>query len=304
MTQPRKIVILLGPTAVGKTAMALKLCKQFNGEMISADSQQVYRGMDIGTAKENLTGYGVKCHLIDIINPDEHFDASLFKTLADAAIEDVVKRGVVPVVVGGTGFYIKTLLFGLSKAPSRDMVMRRELMQIREKNGAEAIHRILQGEDPVMALKLAPADFVRAIRAIEVKRLTGKSLADFNKEHESQESYNALKVGLTIDRKELYEKINARVDLMFEGGLIDEVRGLVDKYGSDMQSLKAVGYKEVVSFIKGEVDIDGARRLTKQNTRHFAKRQMTFFRADKKIVWFDPRDFENIASSVENFLGG
>lgn len=296
----KKIVIICGPTAVGKTGLGVKVCKEFDGEIVSADSQQVYRGMNIGTAKENLTGQGVKCHLVDVIDPDEPFDVSKFKELANEAITDIVKRGKLPVVVGGTGFYIRTLLEGLSEAPGRSEEIRNELLKLKEKGGAGALYKLLEDEDPVMAERLNIADYVRVIRALEVKRLTGRSLAEFNREHQRagagdspvagllRNGGKALKIGLNMDRTELYENIDRRVDSMIGNGLIEEVKGLVEKYGAEVQSLKAVGYKEIVQYINGDCDLKEAIRLTKRNTRRFAKRQLTWFRADPEIEWFTP----------------
>lgn len=285
------LIVICGPTAVGKTAVALKLCKEMNGEIVSSDSQQVYRGMDIGTAKEDLSGHGVPCHLIDVVEPNEHFDAAMFVTMAEKAIADIEGRGRLPFIVGGTGLYIKGLLEGFSDAPGRDEVIREELNSIAKAKGRAALHDILRSEDPIMAEKLHPNDITRVIRAIEIKRLTGKSISPSPLRGEGKGGggrYSPLKLGLNIDRPTLYDRINKRVDHMIERGLVEEVKRLTEKYGYDIQSLKAVGYKEIAEFLKGNCTLEKAIELTKRNTRRFAKRQLTWFKADPEIKWFHP----------------
>lgn len=303
-----RIIVICGPTAVGKTGVGLQLCREFNGEIISADSQQVYRTMDIGTAKDDIAGSDIPCHLIDIIEPDQIFNASEYKELADKAIKDVVSRGKVPFVVGGTGLYVKVLLEGLCDAPERDEGIREELNSLcqhldeemasasglppKDGHGAPRtaiLYDILKKEDSLAASKLHPNDTSRIIRAIEVKRLTGKSIYELHNKNNPPQRYDAIKVGLNIERALLYERINKRVDIMVERGLVEEVKGIVDKYGYDIQSLKAVGYKEIVSYLKGEFSLEKAIELTKRNSRRFAKRQMTWFKRDKEIKWFEPK---------------
>lgn len=306
--QPSKIVVICGPTAVGKTSLGIKLCKKFNGEIVSADSQQVYRGMDIGTAKEDLTSAGVRCHLVDVIEPDQPFDVAKFKELADEAIAGIAGRGRLPVVVGGTGLYIKILLEGISPAPGRNEDIRRELMDIRERDGQEALYQILKDEDPTAAERLHVNDTSRIVRAVEIKRQT----ADIRPQKSDCLSLRGgrgptrqsspLKLALTVDRAELYSRINERVDQMIERGLVAEVEGLLAKYGPDIQSLKAVGYKEIVSYLKNERNLEEAIELTKQSTRRFAKRQLTWFRGDKNIEWYSPENFEEIEESIRRFI--
>ena len=296
-----KIIIILGPTASGKTEIGSRLCRDFDGEIVSADSQQVYTGMDIGTAKEDLTGRGIKTHLIDIVSPDQPFDAAQFKTDADRVITGISGRKKLPVVVGGTGFYIKVLLEGLSDAPGRDEKIRTELLEIMEENGAAALHDLLKTEDPLAADRLSENDYIRVIRALEVKRLTGRSITELGKK-ENRRDYETLKIGLNLDRELLYERINERVEMMLSRGLVEEVKGLVSLFGYDIESLRAVGYKEIVGYIKGEIDLEEAIRLTKRNSRRFAKRQMTWFRADPGIEWFSTDEYDLIRKVVESFL--
>lgn len=298
----KKIIIICGPTAAGKTSAGLEICRRFNGEIVSADSQQVYRGMDIGTAKDDISGQGTRCHVIDVVDPDERFDASKYEGLADAAICDILRRGKLPIVVGGTGFYIKVLLEGLCEAPGRDERIRSELMKLREDDGAGSLYEILKTEDPEAALRLHPNDYSRIIRAIEVVRLTGRSISGFQMGQKRGKKYDALKIALNMDRSELYERINVRVDRMIEKGLIDEVKSTAGKYGFGIQSLKAVGYREIAAYLRQEAGLEDSINLTKQNTRHFAKRQITWFKADRENHWHSPAQTADIASKINSFL--
>ena len=284
MTQ--KIVIICGPTGVGKTEIGLKLARDFNGEIISADSQQVYRGLDIGTAKPTKEEQSlVRHHLIDVVDPDETFDLAQYVKLADIAIKKIGQNGILPIVVGGTGLYIKGLCHGISESTGRDAKYRDHLMELKKEKGVEALYRLLEEKDPETASLLKPNDSTRIIRALEVFHVTGRSITVFNREHGFKACrYRTLKIGLTIDRADLYKRINERVDRMFEMGLLDEVGRLVEKYGADCPALKAVGYKEIANAIvpAGITVID----QIKQHTRNYAKRQLTWFKGDKEIVWF------------------
>jgi len=302
MKESTKLIIICGPTAVGKTSVSVELCHRLGGEIVSADSQQVYRGMDIGTAKDDLAGCDIPCHIIDVVNPDQLFDAATFMEVGDEAVLDILSRKKVPVVVGGTGFYIRALLEGLCEAPGRDESVREALVEVAEKEGKSALHQILQKEDPTMAQRLHPNDFSRVVRAIEVKRVTGQSLSEIQENHTPDKRYDYLKIGLMLDREILYDRINQRVDHMMDAGLEDEVKKIVGQYGNDLQSLKAVGYREMVAYIKGEMEREEAIRLTKQNTRHFAKRQMTWFRSDSDIQWFSPDQIDEIETIAQKFL--
>ncbi len=302
MNQLSKLIIICGPTAVGKTSVGVELCRRLGGEIVSADSQQVYRGMDIGTAKDDLAGCDIPCHLIDVVTPDQLFDAATFMEAGDAAVAEILSRKKVPIVVGGTGLYLRALLEGLCEAPSRDPSIRDELLEIAAKEGKQALHKILQKEDPVMAGRLHPNDLSRVMRAIEVKRVTGQSLSEIQESHTPDKRYDSLKVGLMLDREILYDRINQRVDHMMAAGLEGEVKKIIEQYGDDLQSLKAVGYREMVSYLKGEMELEEAIRLTKQNTRHFAKRQMTWFRSDSDIQWFPPDKIDDIETASKKFL--
>lgn len=333
----QKIIIICGPTAVGKTQVGIELAHRFNGEIVSADSQQVWRGFDIGTAKANLKERAdVRHHLVDIVDPSEKFDAAMFIAAADAAISDIVSRppasprepakgrmarlarlhrqqggqawragGLVPFVVGGTGMYIRMLDRGLCEAPPQDEEFREELGRRIENVGLLALHEELTKIDPASASNIHPNDKTRIVRAIEIYELTGVQASKFREEHSfGERRYDALKIGLAIERAEIYRRIDARVDRMVEAGLVDEVRSLLSRYDRTCQPFQAVGYKEIVAHVKGEMPLDEAVQLTKRNSRRFAKRQLTWFRSDKEIRWFAPDDRSSIESAVGAFLRG
>lgn len=302
----QKIIIICGPTAVGKTQVGIELAHRFNGEIVSADSQQVWRGFDIGTAKANLKERAdVRHHLVDIVDPSEKFDAAMFIAAADAAISDIVSRGRIPFVVGGTGMYIRMLDRGLCEAPPQDEEFREELGRRIENVGLLALHEELTKIDPASASNIHPNDKTRIVRAIEIYELTGVQASKFREEHSfGERRYDALKIGLAIERAEIYRRIDARVDRMVEAGLVDEVRSLLSRYDRTCQPFQAVGYKEIVAHVKGEMPLDEAAQLTKRNSRRFAKRQLTWFRADKEIRWFAPDDRSSIESAVGAFLRG
>lgn len=300
----KKIVVICGPTGVGKTEIGLRLAQEFGGEIISADSQQVYRGMDIGTAKSDwISQKIVPHHLIDVVNPDEHFDVQIFTRLADRAIKEITERGRLPFVIGGTGLYIRALCKGMCEAPRRNEKIRDELRRIYEEHGAPHLHKELKEKDPVAAKKIHPNDFVRIARALEVYKLTGQRISDLHERHCFQkERYNALMIGLNMERRLLYDRINKRVERMVENGFLSEVKSLVSRYGYDLKSLKVVGYKEMVDCIKGDISFNDAVNLIKQNTRRLAKRQLTWFRSDKEVKWFDSEDIQGVKNLIRKFI--
>lgn len=300
-----KIVVVCGPTAAGKTRLGIDLAQRFEGEIVSADSQQVWRGFDIGTAKPSLKERAkVPHYLVDILNPDEHFDASRFVSLADEAIRDIVSRGKAPFVVGGTGMYIKMLVHGLCGAPPRDVDFRRSCEVVIEEYGVPALYEKLAEIDPKSAVNFSPNDRTRIIRALEIHHVTGVLASEFRCEHSFGETrYNALKIGLNPNRDELYERINNRVDEMIDGGLVDEVKNLLNKYDEGCQPFQAVGYREIVHCLRGRNSLDDAINLTKQNSRHLAKRQLTWFRSDREIHWFESGNYdERIVTLVKSFF--
>lgn len=300
----QKIIIICGPTAIGKTRVGIELAKRFDGEIVSADSQQVWRGFDIGTAKPDLKERSdVPHHLIDVAEPDERFDAAKYVALADAAIAGIAARGKVPFVVGGTGMYIRMLVHGICDAPPRDQDIRAEFEAEIEKHGVPALHEELGKIDPETAASLSPNDRTRIVRALEIHRLTGMPASAFRKRHGFKERrYDALKIGLSIDRAELYRRIDERVDRMIKDGLAGEVRSLLERYPEGCQPFHAVGYREIVDFVKGRIDLDEAVRLAKRASRRFAKRQLTWFRADTEIRWFGPHQIDEIADVVRGSL--
>jgi tRNA dimethylallyltransferase len=292
----QKIIIICGPTAVGKTRVSIELAERFKGEIVSADSQQVWRGMDIGTAKANLTErFRIPHHLIDVADPDEHFDAAKFLELADRSIADIASRGKLPFVVGGTGMYLRMLVNGLCEAPPQDSRVRKQIEDEIDAQGLPRLHQKLSAVDPESGLNIHPNDRTRIVRALEIYELTGIPANDFRKVHcYSEQRYDALKVGLNIEREELYHRINDHIDRMLEEGLLDEVRGLMERYGPDAQGLRAVGYREFVRHLEGEISLHEATHLAKRNSRRFAKRQLTWFRADDEIKWFAPNELHRI----------
>jgi tRNA dimethylallyltransferase len=300
----KKIIIICGPTATGKTAVGIWLAKQFNGEIVSADSQQVWRGFDVGTAKANLTERSeVRHHLIDVCEPTQHFDSEFFLKLADAAIADIVSRGKTPFVVGGTGMYLKMLERGICDAPPGDDQFRGALEKELDAGNIWELHERLRMLDPDAAKDIHPNDRTRIVRALEIQHLTGVPASEFRRRHDfSEKRYDALKIGLELDRKELYERINDRVDTMMGDGLLNEVRELLEKYGPNCQPFRAVGYREFVAYLKGEMRYEEALEETKKQSRRFAKRQMTWFRADPEIEWFAPADRHEISSVCARHL--
>ncbi len=292
------MLVICGPTAVGKTAYALEMAEKNGAEIISADSGQIYRGMDIGTAKPTLEEQALTFHLIDIINPNEIFSAADFRERALKAITEIQARGKQPLIVGGTGLYIKVLEEGLFEGPSRDPVLRQALEKEIQEKGTETLHAELQKIDPEAAKSIPAANRQRLIRALEVYRLTGKPISEFWGEHRRGRSPclpekghpqggapTFRKIGLTLPKEELHQRIEKRIDTMVQQGLADEVSGLLKKWGRDSPGLKLIGYKEMVSYLEGEQSLEKAISLIKQNTRQYAKRQMTWFRRDKGIKW-------------------
>lgn len=285
-----KIIVICGPTAVGKSRVALELAQKYNGEIVSADSQQVWKGLDIGTAKPTpVERSQVPHHLIDVVSPDENFDVSRYVTLADAAIADITKRKKTPLVVGGAGMYIRILLYGLCEAPPQDKAVRQRLMQRIEKEGLEKLYAELKKRDGKAAQKIHPNDKIRIIRALEVFEITGYPLSHFQQKHRFQKPrYEATPIGLNCDRKLLHQNIDRRVDWMIANGWVEEVRELLKFYSSDCQALQSIGYKQIVQHLKGQLPLEQTIAEIKKQTKAFARRQLTWFRADRNIHWVDP----------------
>ena len=286
-----KLVIVLGPTGVGKSEVAVEIALEVGGEIINADSQQVYRYMDIGTGKAAPEQRRrLPHHLIDIVDPDEEFNAALFRRQALESLQEIWSREKRAVVCGGTGLYIKTMLHGLFVGPSKDAEIRSRLLQEAEEKGLPCLYERLREVDPDALLSVHPNDRQRIIRALEVFELTGKKMSRWQKEHGFKESpFETLNIGLDREREELYGLINRRCQEMVAGGLVEEVRGLMEKgYGLDLKPLQSVGYRHMGLYLTGAMSLEEALALMQRDTRRLAKRQLTWFRADKEIRWFHP----------------
>ncbi|MBQ4068983.1 MAG: tRNA (adenosine(37)-N6)-dimethylallyltransferase MiaA [Lachnospiraceae bacterium] len=302
----RPLIILTGPTAVGKTELSIGLAKAVNGEIISADSIQVYKHMDIGSAKimpEEMQG--VKHYLVDELEPDEEFNIVKFKELSLKYMEEIYSKGKIPIIVGGTGFYIQGILYDIDFAQNdADKSYREELNELAKINGSEYIHDMLRKVDPVSADNIHFNNLKRVIRALEYYKQTGNRISEHNEEQRENESpYDFKYFVLNNDRDVLYSRIDKRVDIMIENGLIDEVKNLRDMgYSQNLVSMQGIGYKEIYSYISGEYSLDEAIELIKKNTRHFAKRQLTWFRREKNVTWVDYRDFNNKQDKMLEFM--
>ena len=294
------LVIITGPTGIGKTELSLELAKKYKGEIISSDSMQIYKKLNIGTAKIDLDKTSIPHHMIDIIEPSDNFTVADFKSSARKIITDINNKGGLPFLVGGTGLYINSLVYNLDFTETEpDYEYRDELREILEEEGSEFLYEKLQDQDRTMAEKIHKNNGQRIIRALEILKSGNKKGDNFREENKD---YNLIYIGLNMDRAKLYQKINQRVDKMIDLGLVDEVKNLLDE-GLDKysQSLKAIGYKEVISYLDSEIDFAEMVDLIKKNSRHYAKRQLTWFRRDKRIKWFD-RESDTILSDIENYI--
>jgi tRNA dimethylallyltransferase len=298
-----RIIVICGPTAVGKTSAGIELARAIGGEIVSADSMQVYRQMDIGTAKPNQADQAaVRHHLIDLVDPDEPFDAAAYMALGRHVLAERIRGGTPPIVVGGTGLYIRALLYGLFRADARDPAVRERLRVEADRRGPAALHRRLAQYDPPTAARLHPNDTVRILRALEVFEVTGRPISDLQREHRFKDApFRVLQFGLDLDREALYRRIDQRVDAMLAAGLEDEVRALMAKgYGPQLKPMQSIGYSHMAAFLAGAIGREECIRTLKRDTRRFAKRQLTWFRADPAIQWVSPdRVTELIQRSIE-----
>ncbi len=301
-----KVVIIAGPTASGKTELAVRLAENVDAEIVNADSMQVYQGMDIGTAKPSPEMRGrIPHHLLDIVPPSVNFTAADFLALARKVVADIHRRGKRAIVVGGTGLYIRALLFGLATSPAGSETIRLELATFADQHGAEELLHRLAAVDPETAARLHPNDRVRIIRALEVYHQTGIPLSRYHEHHGfSSPAYDYLKIGIALERDELYRRINERVERMFDDGLVAEVERLqAQGYGPELKSMGSIGYREVCDLLAGTVDLTEAKRLVARNTRWYAKRQLTWFRREEEINWVEyPESFASISETVIAFL--
>lgn len=304
MKEKREIIVICGPTAVGKTAYAIETALEFGGEIVSCDSMQLYRYMDIGSAKPTAEEQArVKHYLVDQIDPSEPFSAAKYQALAKAAIEEIFDKGRVPVIAGGTGLYLNALLYDMDfSAPPGDPALREQLYALAESESPMVLHDRLRELDPDAADRIHPNNVKKVVRAVEAAML-GSKVGDFSTDPKPTSDYSAVLIGLTRDRAELYARINQRVDLLMEAGLPDEVRRLLDM-GLDEGniSMKGIGYKELIGYFHGRYDLAAAVGLVKKNTRHYAKRQLTWFKRYKDMKWFNISQYSSDAQCQEDIF--
>ena len=302
----KKLYIIAGPTAVGKTEISLELAKRIEGEIVSADSMQVYKGMDIGTAKLGAEErQGIRHHLIDILSPFDDFNIAIFQRLAKKAIAEIYEKNKTPILVGGTGFYIQSVLYDIDfKQETADDKLRKELYEEYEQKGADYMYEKLINLDKAAADKIHPNNKKRLLRAIEYVLKNDEKISEHNSKQSQKDSeYDYRYFVLNMDRAKLYDRINKRVDLMIEGGLLQEVRRLKEaSCHRAMVSMKGIAYKELLEHLEGEISLYDAIDKIKQNTRHFAKRQITWFKREKEAIWIDVDRFESKDSILEYML--
>ena len=298
----RPFVVLTGPTAVGKTALSIALAKARNGAIISADSMQVYKHMDIGSAKIMSDEMdGVSHYLVDEFEPDEEFHVARFVERAKECLEEIYTAGKIPIIVGGTGFYIQALLYDIDfSKQDANTEYRAKLEALAAENGADYLHDMLKEVDPESAEAIHANNVKRVIRALEFYHLTGKKISEHNEAERQKESpYNFAYFVLTDDRARLYERIDKRVDIMVERGLVDEVQKLKEMgFHREMVSMQGLGYKEVLDYLDGKISLDEAIYIIKRETRHFAKRQLTWFRRENDVIWFDRGDYKQKEEAI------
>jgi len=300
---PRRLLAIIGPTGVGKTEVGLLVAAALGGEIVSADSMQCYRGMDIGTAKSTGAQRArVPHHLIDVVEPDEPFSVATYQTLADAALEDIWQRGRQPLLVGGSGLYVRAVVDGLDFpiAPA-DADFRRRLLEEAKRVGREALHERLAAVDPEAAARIHPNNVKRVIRALEVHAQTGRPISQaWALDREKSSRYNTRQFGLQLARAELYRQIERRIDQMIADGLVAEVKALLARgYGEDLVSMKGLGYAQLAIYLRGRCSLEEAVRRLKRDTRRFAKRQLTWFRADPRIEWVDVAEVGGPAEAAD-----
>jgi len=299
----RKVICIVGPTCSGKTSLGIRLAEMLNGEIISADSRQIYKLLDIGTAKPTSKELQeCKHHFINKLNPDRDFNVSMFELDGLKTINRIFLKEKYPIVVGGSGLYVKALVDGIFNSVDADEEFRKSLLKLREKYGNEHLYKELEKVDPESAVKMKPSNWKRVIRALEVYHITGKRIGDLQKKHKRNDEYIFEQHGLSWNRDILYQNIEMRVNHMIENGLIEEVKNILNKgYDKGLNSLNTVGYKEIIAFLDEEITLERAIELIKRNTRRFAKRQMTWFRKDERIIWHKVEkesDLNQIANTV------
>lgn len=302
----KPLIILTGPTAVGKTELSIALAKEVKGSVISADSMQVYRHMDIGSAKIKLSEQqGIPHYLIDVLEPWEEFHVVRFQQMARRAMEEIYAQGRIPIVTGGTGFYIQALLYGIDFTENeQDPSYREELERLAREKGPEVLHRMLEQVDETAAAEIHANNVKRVIRALEFYHLTGQKISEHNETERQKESpYRFCYFVLNDDRGKLYDRINLRVDRMLEEGLVDEVKALKELGCTrDMVSMQGLGYKEILDYLDGKTGLEEAVYLIKRDTRHFAKRQLTWFRREREVIWLNKEDFQYDNQKILDYM--
>ncbi|MEA3319576.1 MAG: tRNA (adenosine(37)-N6)-dimethylallyltransferase MiaA [Bacillota bacterium] len=308
MGEKQKVIVIIGPTAVGKTKTSVELAKRVNGEIISGDSMQIYKTMDIGTAKiKEEEMQGIPHYLIDIKEPEEAYSVAEFQQDVRNKIDEITSRGHIPIIVGGTGLYIQSVLYDYQFSESgKDEETRLRLEKRSQEIGVEKLHQELAEIDPKSAANIHPNNVRRVIRALEIFYTTGKTMSEYQDTQQPEPLYDIALIGLTMDREVLYERINLRVDLMMEEGLLREVQTLYDNGVRDCQSIQAIGYKELYAYLDGKVTLEQAVDDLKQNSRRYAKRQLTWFRNKMDVTWFDMTDvdFEQKLSQIFTVIAG
>jgi len=302
-----RVSFIVGPTGAGKSALAMEVATRLGAEIVNADSRLFYRGLDIGTAKPGRAERArVAHHLIDICAPDETLDAARFAAFAGQAIDQIVRRGAVPLIVGGSGLYLRALQCGLCPGPGASPETRERLRRAAAERGLPELHRELARVDPAAAGRIGPRDLPRIVRALEVFALTGEALSERQRRHGfAERRYDSITVGLAPERAELYARIDARFDAMLAAGLVDEVRGLIEAgYAPDRPPLSTIGYREIAAYLRGESTLDEAAEWARRETRHLAKRQLTWFRRDPGIIWLKgAHPAEQAAAIFAEFFG-
>lgn len=304
----KPLVVITGPTATGKSTVGVHVAEKTNGEIVSADSMLIYRGMDIGTAKPTKTDMrGIPHHMIDIIDPDQEYSAALYQAQARSVIDEIHNKGKLPIMVGGTGLYINSVILNYNFGSLKSDKALREAFIKESSFKPGYLYWKLMEADPETALRLHPGDTRRIIRALEVQHLTGKLISQHHKDDRQKELYNLILIGLNIKRKSLYRRIDERVELMICSGLVDEVRGLLERYSPELNSMRGLGYKEIISYLKGECTLNEAAEILKRNTRRFAKRQLTWFRRYSGIKWLDIEEYDGyevVSQEIARYVEG
>lgn len=301
----KKIIIICGPTAVGKTKYAIEIAKAFNGEIVSADSMQLYKQMDIGSAKPTAEELSqVRHYLVDEVDPKELFSVAEYQKRAKHVIDEIFSKGKIPVISGGTGLYVNSLIYDMDfSKPPVTTEYRKELEALASEKGNKFVHDILAEKDKEAAERIHPNSVRRVIRALEVIQL-GDRVKPFEESFVETKDYKPVLIGLSRNREELYERINKRVEILMENGLVDEIKGLLDIGLTEANiSMKGIGYKEIIGYLKGEYDLEFSVDLVKKNTRHYAKRQMTWFKRYNNINWFNISDYDDDEKAIEEIKG-